>query len=91
MLSAPHTLQVEDPAALCVPPGHGVTAEVPAQEKPWGHDLHSVRVVVVPPLVYDPGGQTSHELFPSTAAYWLSWPQLELVLRPAVEKVPTPG
>jgi hypothetical protein len=92
MLSAPHALQVEDPAALCVPPGHGVTAEVPAQEKPWGHDLQRLRLVDPdPPDVYDPGGQTSHELFPSTAAYWLSWPQLEHVLCPAVEKVPTPG
>jgi hypothetical protein len=87
MLSAPHTLQVEDPAALCVPPGHGVTAEVPAQEKPWGHDLHSVRVVVVPPLVYEPDAQLAHAAAP-LLLYFLSSPHPEQLLLPEVENLP---
>ena len=53
------------PAAY-VPASHAVCTLDPSHEKPDGHSLQLVRVVVVPPDVYDPAEHVLQLLAPAT-------------------------
>ena len=88
MLSAPHTAHTFAPAALYVPAGHGALMLLPSHEYPAGHALHTVRVVVVPPDVIDPAGQTTHSIELALSEYWLSYPHAEHWYCPAMEYLP---
>ena len=67
--SFPHGVQLDCPAGLYDPAGHGVTVLPPLQELPAGQSSHLVRVVDVPPDVKLPGGQMAQLLCASALAY----------------------
>jgi len=86
LLSSPHATHAE-PRQLDVPASQGVTVDEPSHRLPAVHDLHSVRVVVVPPLVYEPDAQLAHAAAP-LLLYFLSSPHPEQLLLPEVENSP---
>ena len=87
LLSFPHETHVDASAMLKVPASQGVTVDEPSHRLPAVHDLHSVRVVVVPPLVYEPDAQLAHAAAP-LLLYFLSSPHPEQLLLPEVENSP---
>ena len=53
LLSAPHSVHAVAPAAEYLPTAHVATVEVPSQVLPAAQFVQVVRVLEVPPLVYD--------------------------------------
>ena len=61
LLSAPQLVQADAPSAENVPAGHSSITLSPSHLSPAVHVVQAVRVVVPPPLVYFPAGQSVHE------------------------------
>ena len=73
------------PSAEYVPLPHGVIVLEPSQKDPAGHGEQALRVVLSPPEVLEPDGQSLQLLAPA-ALYFVSSPHAAQTLEPAPAK-----
>ena len=59
-MSPPHGEHALELAAAKYPAEHSTLPPDPSHAEPAGHSTQVVRVIVVPPSVYEPAGQTEH-------------------------------
>ena len=88
LLSAPQLVQDDAPAFENVPALHVVTLLDPSHLLPAAHVEHVVRVLLVPPLVYEPGAHTWQLSALPAAENLMSMPQFVQDDAPALENVP---
>ena len=66
LLSAPQLVHVLLPALLKEPLGHVRITLLPSQREPAGQREHALRVLAVPPVVYEPAAHVEHAAAPAT-------------------------
>jgi len=89
VLSFPHAVQTSALLLLNVPAGHGSSELVPSHVYPPVQSEHDVWVLVDPPLVLRPAGQTSQLPAPAEL-YFESLPHCVQNCAPEAEKYPAP-
>ena len=84
---ARQNVHCDAPGSDVVPVAHTVFTLVPSHEEPAGHGSQLVRVVLSPPDVNEPGGQTL-QLLALALRYSLSRPQAVQTVEPAGARKP---